>query len=146
MVRRGFYEPNSMENLWKMVRRRFYHRNPRKISVKRRPRQRVFSLCTLTLLQISTTRLPLPRKASTWSENQHCWILILNFLFDINAAAYFTLLIGGELRTTVKVYQMTGVTERSIRYYATLNLLKAKKNGLEKFVQTFAAKMTGYFI
>ncbi|MBO0994352.1 hypothetical protein IPU53_15160 [Bacillus sp. SD088] len=41
---------------------------------------------------------------------------------------------------------MTGVTERSIRYYATLNLLKAKKNGLEKFVQIFAAKMTGYFI
>ncbi len=49
---------------------------------------------------------------------------------------------------------MTGLTERSIRYYSNLNLLKAKKNGngqlvlfesdLEKIVQILAAKITGY--
>lgn len=49
---------------------------------------------------------------------------------------------------------MTGLTERSIRYYSNLDLLKAKKNDkgqlvlinsdLEKIVQILAAKMTGY--
>ncbi len=49
---------------------------------------------------------------------------------------------------------MTGLTERSIRYYANLDLLKATKNDkgqlvlsksdLENIVQILAAKMTGY--
>jgi len=52
------------------------------------------------------------------------------------------------------VNKLTGLTERSIRYYSNLDLLKAKKNDkgqlvllksdLEKIVQILAAKMTGY--
>ncbi|WP_369010452.1 MerR family DNA-binding transcriptional regulator [Priestia flexa] len=32
------------------------------------------------------------------------------------------------LLTTGEVYKITGLTERSIRYYSNLNLLKANKN------------------
>ncbi|MEW5552491.1 MerR family transcriptional regulator [Peribacillus frigoritolerans] len=56
------------------------------------------------------------------------------------------------LLTTGEVYKMTGLTERSIRYYS--NLLKAKKNDngqlalfksdLEKIAQILAVKITGY--
>ncbi|WP_226372996.1 MULTISPECIES: MerR family transcriptional regulator [Priestia] len=56
--------------------------------------------------------------------------------------------------TTGEVYKITGLTERSIRYYSNLNLLKANKNDngqlvlfkadFEKIVQILAAKITGY--
>lgn len=58
------------------------------------------------------------------------------------------------LFTTGEVYKRTGFTERSIRYYSNLGLLKAKKNDngqlvlskldLEKIVQILASKLTGY--
>ncbi|WP_062197142.1 MerR family transcriptional regulator [Massilibacterium senegalense] len=58
------------------------------------------------------------------------------------------------LFTTGEVYKMTGLTERSIRYYSNLDLLKAKKNNkgqlvllksdLEKITEILAAKITGY--
>ncbi|MDQ7236381.1 MerR family transcriptional regulator [Bacillus pacificus] len=56
--------------------------------------------------------------------------------------------------TTGEVYKRTGFTERSIRYYSNLDVLKAKKNDngqlvlsksdLEKIVQILASKITGY--
>ncbi|WP_268894768.1 MerR family transcriptional regulator [Heyndrickxia coagulans] len=56
--------------------------------------------------------------------------------------------------TTGEVYKLTGLTERSIRYYSNLDLLKAKKNDngqlvllksdLDKIVQILAAKIIGY--
>lgn len=58
------------------------------------------------------------------------------------------------LFTTGEVYKLTGLTERSIRYYSNLDLLKAKKNDngqlvllksdLDKIVQILAAKIIGY--
>ncbi|WP_350494786.1 MerR family transcriptional regulator [Bacillus tropicus] len=58
------------------------------------------------------------------------------------------------LFTTGEVYKVTGLTERSIRYYSNLDLLNAKRNDngqlvlfksdLEKIVQILAAKITGY--
>ncbi|WP_366919717.1 MerR family transcriptional regulator [Brevibacillus laterosporus] len=56
--------------------------------------------------------------------------------------------------TTGEVYKITGLTERSIRYYSNLDLLNTKKNDsgqlvlfksdLNKIVQILAAKITGY--
>lgn len=56
--------------------------------------------------------------------------------------------------TTGRVYNITGLTERSIRYYSNLDLLKANKNDngqlvlcnsdFEKIVQILSAKITGY--
>src|SRR5690606_26789981 len=58
------------------------------------------------------------------------------------------------LFTTGDVCKRTGLTERSIRYYSNLDLLKVRKNAngqlvlskldLEKIVQILAAKITGY--